>query len=475
MTLAFPDRSPEPGNYYGNLVLGGYDASRFTPPLHSYKIKSTPSTTFSIFVQSIIVNYGGNQESATLDDKDYPQTFNAQIDSTFPYLWLPSGVVDRFVEIFGLTYDQETDLYTINVTQRLQNINNAPTISIKMAETATSANFTEIKLSYAAFDHNASWPIYNSTTPYFPIRRAPGSTYVLGRTLLQESYLVVDYGRQNWSLGQANFPPAMPPQNIVPILNPTTSASPKSSSSLGAGVFAGIIVAVVVVVAAILCALFFFLRRSKKRRESSATLTMADVTAIDASKLLQTGATTTPLGRPLRGSMRSNESDFSELPSSVGGGPLSPANVYPPEGFYAVVGTRNRRISELASPETDVKDWLEGKSSHSRGPSDSSNELSGGDMPVVAELPAESITPDFVSEGTASPEPGVVNDPLSVAGGEKGRNGDNAARTTRRPLTVVHEVEPDVEEGNETASGLPRVEAQDDEEENATAAAKQEQ
>ena len=238
--------------------------------------------------------------------------------------------------------------------------------------------------------------------------------------------------------------------------------------------FAGIIVAAVVVVAAIAGAIFFFLRRSKKRRESSATLAaMADVTAIDPNKLFQTGANTaSPLGRA-RASMRSNESDFSELPSSVGGGPLSPANVYPPEGFYAVVGTRNRRISELASPETDVKDWLEGKSLHSRGPSDSSNELSG--TSVVAELPAESVTPDVVSEGSTSPGPGVLDDPFNGAGGEKGRNGDNAARTTRRPLTVVHEVEADVEEENETTSGLPVAEVQDDEEENATAAEKQEQ
>lgn len=393
--------------------------------------------------------------------------------------------MDRFVEIFGLTYDQGTDLYTINETQRIKNLNSAPIISIKIAESASSANVTEIKLPYAAFDQNASWPIYNSPTPYFPIRRSPTSTYVLGRTLLQEAYLVVDYGRQNWSLGQAEFPPTMPPQNIVAIQSTTAAKSPigKSSSSLGAGVFAGIIVAAVVVAAAIIAAIFFFLRRSKKRREASAaSSSMTEVTPMDPNKLFSGVSPTSPIRRPLRGSMRSGESDvYSELPSSVGGGPLSPANVHPPEGFYALVGTRDRRVSELPSPERDVKAWLEGKTSHSRGPSDTSTELSSGDMPVVAELPAESITPDFVSDGTPSPGLGVLDDPLSLVGGERGRNGDNGARTsTRRPLTVVQEVEADGEgnNGDEATPGLPLAAVQDGEDgegENATAGESREQ
>jgi hypothetical protein len=149
--------------------------------------------------------------------------------------------------------------------------------------------------------------------------------------------------------------------------------------------------------------------------------------------------------------------------------------VHPPEGFYAVVGTRNRRVSELASPERDVKEWLEGKSNHSRGPSDTSTtELSGGDVPVLAELPAESVTSDFVSEGTASPGPGVLEDPS----GERGQNGDNATRTaTRRPLTVVQEVDIDGEERNEgeRMPELPLAAVQDGEEENAKVDVRQEQ
>jgi hypothetical protein len=396
--------------------------------------------------------------------------------------------VDRFVEIFGLTYDQNTDLFTINATQRNTNLNEAPIITFKMAESASSANVTEITLPYSAFDLSAQWPIYNTSTPYFPIRRSPTGTYVLGRTLLQESYLIVDYGRQNWSLGQAIFPSSMPSPSVVPILSaPTAAPSGGGSSSLGAGVFAGIAIAAVAVVAIIIGAIFFFLRRSKKRREAAAAavaevtpFAMAGVTPMDPSKLFQAGMDpSSPNGRPHRGSVRSSESDmFSELPSSVGGGPLSPANVHPPEGFYAVVGTRNRRVSELPSPERDVKEWLEGKSNHSRGPSDSSTELSGGDAPVVAELPAESITPDFVSEGTASPGPGVLDEPGNLAVGERGRNGDNVTRAGARRLTVVEEVDVDGEEGdeNERMPGLPLAAAQDGEEEkNSTVVESQEQ
>jgi hypothetical protein len=446
---------------------------------------SSPSHTLSTYVQSIVIVSGSNTQSATLDDKDYLQAFTAQIDSTFPYLWLPDPVVDRFVEIFGLKYDQETDLYTINVTQRIKNLNNPPTISIKMAESASSPNATEINLPYSAFDLNASWPIYNTSTPYFPIRRSPTGTYVLGRTLLQESYLVVDYGRQTWSLGQARFPPTVPPQNIVPIQGATTTKQETKHTSLGPGVFAGIIVAAIVVAASILAAILFYRRKLKKQRLASTP--PYDVTEVDPNKFLPAGLSATSPIRGHRGSMRSNESDlYSELPSSVGGGPLSPANVHPPEGFYALVGTRNRRVSELPSRERDVKAWLEGKSSHSRGPSDTSTELSGGDMPVVAELPAESVTSDLVisdlvSDEPPSPRPGALDDPSNPVGGERGRNGDNAARTTtRRPLTAVQEVDIDGEEGNdsETTPELPLAAVQDGEkdgeQENATTTRNQE-
>jgi hypothetical protein len=176
-------------------------------------------------------------------------------------------------------------------------------------------------------------------------------------------------------------------------------------------------------------------------------------------------------GRLRPANVRSSESFYSELPS-LESYVEDRANVHPPEGFYAVVGTRKRHVSELPSRERDVKEWLEAKSNSSRGPSDCSTELSGGDMSVVSELPAESITPDFVSDGTPSSGPRVLDDPMSLAGGERGRNGDNAVRTTvRRPLTVVHEVEVDSEEGNESerTPALPLAEVQDGEEEKTTA------
>lgn len=75
-------------------------------------------------VQSIVVNGISNKTSATLDDQNDPHMFWAQIDSKLPYLWLPDEIVNNLADIFGLTYDETTDLYPINATQRSVNLEN---------------------------------------------------------------------------------------------------------------------------------------------------------------------------------------------------------------------------------------------------------------------------------------------------------------------------------------------------------------
>ena len=62
-------------------------------------------------------------------------------------------------------------------------------------------------MPYAAFDLNASWPIYDNATSYFPIRRSPSddhnALHILGRTFLQEAYIIADFDRQNFTIADA--------------------------------------------------------------------------------------------------------------------------------------------------------------------------------------------------------------------------------------------------------------------------------
>jgi len=229
---------------FGNLVLGGYDDTRFTPSNVSFSFASDDSRLLTVGVQSIVA-MNSLQGVYSLTTTGHLSL----IDSTVPHLWLPRDTCDGFEKAFGLTYDPTTDLYLVNDTihSQLQSLN--PSITIKLGNSAfdTGSNYTNIVLPYAAFDLQASYPIYANATNYFPIRRAANDTqYTLGRTLLQEAYLIVDHQRGNFTLAQAAFPDPLPASHIVPIMPPSNSTTNPSSTStpsksgLGTGAIAGI-------------------------------------------------------------------------------------------------------------------------------------------------------------------------------------------------------------------------------------------
>jgi hypothetical protein len=244
-----------PGNESGSLVLGGFDQSRAERPRTSYPITST-NNTLSLAVQSILVNIDGNSLSATLDTNNFAHTFTASIDSTLPYLWLPRPVCDRLQQIFDLVYDNNTDMYLINSTSK--QIKSNATLDFKLGASQTSNHYSVISLPYSAFNLNASWPIYENSTSYFPIRRAPGNMFILGRTFLQEAYLTVDYSRNNFSLAQAKF--SSDRQDIVAI----KKVSASNAHGLATGALIGIIIGAVAFLFITIILVLWFLRRRKR-------------------------------------------------------------------------------------------------------------------------------------------------------------------------------------------------------------------
>ncbi|ORX96019.1 hypothetical protein BCR34DRAFT_186210, partial [Clohesyomyces aquaticus] len=196
------------------------------------------------------------------------------IDSTVPHLWLPRAICDNFEKAFGLTYDPQTDLYLVNSTihDKLTSLNPSITIKLVNSLTDTSVNYTNIILPYGAFDLQASYPYYQKATNYFPIRRAANeSQYTLGRTLLQEAYLTVDYERSNFSINQAVFPDPLPAAKLVTILPPSnsTSSNPNNSKkgALSTGAIAGIAAAGAILLIAVLVGAFFLYRRRHPRKK----------------------------------------------------------------------------------------------------------------------------------------------------------------------------------------------------------------
>lgn len=172
------------------------------------------------------------------------------IDAGVSQLWLPKVVCDKLSDALGLIYDSSTELYLVNDTAHKNLVDLAPEFTFTLAANATSSETVNTILPYAAFDLQVGQPFYNTTRHYFPIRRAADEKlYVLGRTFLQEAYLIVDWERGNFSIGQARHQSTE--QSIVPIHSDRTEPSKRPGISSGAiaGIVVGAIVAMLVAAA----------------------------------------------------------------------------------------------------------------------------------------------------------------------------------------------------------------------------------
>lgn len=173
----------------GSLVLGGYDQARLSSNTVSVTIDNNlTNQALQLGVLSIVASNTLSGSSQNL----LPNSITANVDSAVSQLWLPADTCDSFAQAFGLTYDSETDLYLVNGTIHSQLRANNPSVTLTVG-TSTGAS-TNIVMDYNAFDLEAGIPLYNTSTPYFPIRRAANeSQYTLGRTFLQEAYIIVDW------------------------------------------------------------------------------------------------------------------------------------------------------------------------------------------------------------------------------------------------------------------------------------------
>jgi hypothetical protein len=251
-----------------NLVLGGYDQSRFTPSNLSFSFASQDTEILTVGVQSIVA------EDTLLGTTSFTAGGNGHlsvIDSTVPHLWLPRAICDLMENALGLQYDNQSDLYLVNDTIHSQLQQNNPTFTFKIGNKAfDDGNGTNIQLPYAAFDLQVGWPVYSTNQNYFPIRRAANeSQYVLGRALLQEAYLVVDYERRNFTIGQAVFPDPMPSSRIVTIQS--TGNNSNSNSGISTGAIVGIAIGAAAVILALVLG-FIFWKRRRRNQEKAAEL-----------------------------------------------------------------------------------------------------------------------------------------------------------------------------------------------------------
>lgn len=202
------------------------------------------------------------------------------IDSSTPFLWLPESVCLQFEKALGLTYDDKVQLYTFsnNPSQHETLVEWNLIFQFSVADLPGPSKSVSLSLPYAALDLELSYPYpgLNATqastpTNYFPLRKAANaSQYTIGRSFLQETYLIVDYERNNFSISQATFSEnALRNFNLVDITRPKNSTfagpnapqTPTLTKANIAGVAVGVAVAFVLL--SIIAFLVFRLRQNR--------------------------------------------------------------------------------------------------------------------------------------------------------------------------------------------------------------------
>lgn len=192
------------------------------------------------------------------------------LDTAVPELWLPTNVCDQIASALDLTFHNESQRYalTTGAYSALQTLD--PTFRFKIGTDVRSDPAITIEIPYAAFDLEASYPIFASATKYFPLRRAANNTqYALGRVFMQEIYMTVDWERDLFNISQAIFSAPMPESNVItiqPKLSRTVSPDTSPNKKLSAGAIAGIAIGAVLLLAGIVLGAWLWRRKQKRAK-----------------------------------------------------------------------------------------------------------------------------------------------------------------------------------------------------------------
>ncbi|KAH6659567.1 aspartic peptidase domain-containing protein [Truncatella angustata] len=317
------------GAYYGSaigtpmsLVLGGYDQNRFVPHDTTFSLNSTTRQPEAL-IRGITATVSSADQAPTAWNSTsvslatFDESVVALIDSSTPYLWLPSAVCDHFAQALDLTWNETFGLYLFANDKTYENLSNTDlsfTFSLSSSDNRDNfgdplnvAGVVNITISANAFAQTLRYPFMNlfeygdAATPYFPLRRADGGTQaIIGRSFLQEAYLKTNYELSSFSLHQALFPEN--PSTNTSIVTVTSSADspypdPGSGSTNQQGLHTPAIVGIVVAASlALLSAFFvFWCVRRRKRRQGGA---MVEVNSLkETTSSMEPETPRTPVAR----------------------------------------------------------------------------------------------------------------------------------------------------------------------------------
>jgi len=215
-----------------SLVLGGYDPLRFAShdikfPLHPVSRHPTVRLRgIQAEITSLDKAPGANWTSTTQTLVSMNDSIQAVIDTSTPYLWMPTEVCDRFAAALNLTWREDLGVYIFSSGPQYTRFLSEQTLSFtfSLSSYENTDNFGQplnvpgvvnITLPSAAFAQVLRYPFktiefLDSGVPYFPLKRSTkevnNNRYIIGRAFMQEAYLITRYDDSTFSLHQARFP-----------------------------------------------------------------------------------------------------------------------------------------------------------------------------------------------------------------------------------------------------------------------------
>ncbi|KAJ6263374.1 Candidapepsin-1 [Drechslerella dactyloides] len=294
-----PSWSYNPGSDDGRrppqLVFGGYDPTKYLPGSrqnHSMEVASNGGPTMQVTLDRLFLNITGPEKKKTFATNSslLGESINVIIDSSTPFCWLPRNVTDRIAQSVGAVWNATlgtTGYYVYNTSQpAFENRVNA-TLAFHVDGAGDTWLFNSITVSQSLFlvPPTANVPA-DSKLNYLPLMPVDNAdTYVLGRSFLQQMYLMANYHTMQFSLSQINLNSQSKAQYIkIDAPAPPVPSAPSSqppperpkSKSLSGSAIAGIAIGLVIVVGLLLGVILWYTRKRLWGRKPVPTPPEAD-------------------------------------------------------------------------------------------------------------------------------------------------------------------------------------------------------
>lgn len=255
-------------------------------------------------------------------------SITAVIDSSTPFLWLPTEICERIASALDLVWRDDLGVYVfgkggdqyLKYKQMKSTEELSFTFSVSSYDNSDDFGYplnmpgvVNITIPPAAFAQVLRYPWKNvikfneSSIPYFPLARSTKESnneqYIIGRAFMQEAYIITKYDKASFSIHQALFPDnSATNHSLQAIERPPNSPYPEGPTKkaphkpLGTGQTVAIVVSAFAAGSIIGLISFLCCRRRSKAKKNQARKNL-DPSTEDAATVHGDETTQSPVRR----------------------------------------------------------------------------------------------------------------------------------------------------------------------------------